>query len=330
MRNLILLLLCAAPLHAQDAPDTAAIMREAERLFGERKYEEARQRYEAAATAAQTAGETETQTEATAQVARMYALGQNLEKGREWLAKAKELAKPEQKLGWSRYLGVRGRFEWQDEKDNPKATKTFIEQYDYCMKHELFARALDAAHMVAITGDEKQKIDWALKGIKAAEGAGNKGALAILWNNLGWTYDERNEVELAFDALEKAHKYHHEVSDDHRKLVADFGLAHAYRRVGKLDEARKRLDEAVSKARQRYQDQPQDKERTEWMGWAHKYSADLLADEGKPAEALDEYRKARPLLVKAGIRNWWPEGLKQIDDRIKELAKPPRDAPKGE
>ncbi len=330
MRILILLLLCAAPLLAQDAPDTATIMREAEKLFGERKYEEARQRYEAAATAAQTAGESETQTEATAQVARMYALGQNFEKGREWLAKAKELAKPEQKLGWSRYLGVRGRFEWQDEKDNPKATKTFVEQYDFCMKHELFSRALDAAHMVGITGTEKQKEEWALKAIKAAESAGDTGWLAVLWNNLGWAYDERGEVEKAFVALLKARKYHHASNDEHRKLVADFGVAHAYRRIGMLEEARTWLAEAFDKAKARHDEKPEDKDRIEWMGWGHKYFGDLLVDEGKPVEAIARYKQSKPLLVKAGIEKWWPEGLKEIDDKIKRLEKENAEPAKGE
>jgi tetratricopeptide (TPR) repeat protein len=312
-------------------PEASSLLRDGDKLFAERKYEEARLKYEAAAKAAESAGESEPQTEATAQVARMYALAQNFEKGREWLAMAGELANPERKLGWSRYLGVRGRYEWQDEKDNAKATKTFIEMYDYCMENELFSRALDAAHMVGITGDEKRKEEWALKAIQAAEKSNDTGWLAVLWNNLGWMYDERAngkkgdeqkaDLEKALDALVKARKFHHMGGDAHRMLVADFGVAHAYRRVGNLTEARTLLTEAFEKAKARHAEDPKDKDRNEWLGWGHKYLGDLLVDEGKPDEALEHYRRSKPFLVEAGIENWWPEGLKEIEDKIKRLEK---------
>jgi tetratricopeptide (TPR) repeat protein len=261
----------------------------------------------------------------------MYSVLQDFDNGRKWLEMAKTLAKPEQKLGWSRYPGVRGRFEWQDEKDNAKATRTFIELYNYCMKNDLFSRALDAAHMVAITGDEKQKVEWALKGIKAAEKAGDSGTLAMLWNNLGWEYDEKGEVEKSFVALLKARKYHQQVGNDHSKLVADFAVAHAYRRNGMLEEAREWLTAAFNKAKARYDEDPKDKDRIEWLGWGHKYFGDLLMDEGNSEDAaLTRYKQALQLLEETGLEKWWPEEHKELKAKIDRLTKENRESPKRE
>lgn len=324
MRTLALAisLLLLAPLCAQEAKlNPADSLTQGDLHFAKREYDKARPHYETAANAAIEQGSNEIATEALAQVARCCSIAKDFPEGRKWLEKAAARAKDTEPKGWSRYLGVRGRFEWQDEKDNAKARKTFIEMHDYCVKHELHSRALDAAHMVAIVGTPQDQEEWALKAIKAAEKANEKAWLAVLWNNLGWSYDEKNEVEKAFVALLKARKYHYETGTDHNKLVADFSLGHAYRRIGMIDEARKTLTEAQAWAIKRHEEDKTDKERMEWVGWGHKYMADLLADEGKNKEALAGYKECRPWLVKADIEKWWPEGLKEIDAKIAKLEK---------
>jgi len=320
--SLMFVLLLVAPLYAQENKiNPVDSLAQGDVLFAAREYEKARTHYETAANAAIEQGNNEIATEALAQVARLCSIAKDFEEGRKWLEKAKQRAKEAETKGWSRYLGVRGRFEWQDEKDNAKAKKTFVEMHDFCVKHALHSRALDAAHMVAIVGTPADQEEWALKAIAAAEKANEKGWLAVLWNNLGWSYDEKNEVEKAFVALLKARKYHYETGSDHNKLVADFSLGHAYRRIGMLEEARKTLTVAHQWAIKRHEEDKQDKERGEWVGWGHKYLADLLVDEGKPADALKAYKECRPWLVKADIEKWWPEGLKEIDDKIARLEK---------
>lgn len=301
-------------------------LEQGDEAFGAREYESAREHYESAATLAEQEGNNSNYTEACAQVARMHSIAGEFEKGRPWLKRAKEAASEDEPKGWSRYLGVRGRFEWQDQKDNEKARRTFIEMYEYCRKHELFRRELDAAHMVAIVAPKDEQIAWSLKAIDAAEKADDQGWLAVLWNNLGWTYDENDMVEKSLVALINAQKYHYADGSAHSRLVADFGVAHALRRNGKLVAAREMLADARERAGERHRDEPENAERGEWVGWGHKYEGDLLMDEGKPGEALEHYRKARPYLVEAGIENWWPEGLKELDDRIAEL----EDADEGE
>jgi hypothetical protein len=40
--------------------------------------------------------------------------------GRPWIERAAKHATTDEPKGWSRFLGVRGRFEWQDQKDNAR------------------------------------------------------------------------------------------------------------------------------------------------------------------------------------------------------------------
>lgn len=287
--------------------------------FAQNEYDEARKLYEEAATSAAAAGNVSVEVEALAQVARMYAIQDDYDQGRRWLEKSKSLASPDDPEGWSRYLGVRGRFEWQDEKDNDKAKATFVEMYEYCGEHELFSRQLDAAHMVAIVAPPAEQVEWALNAIHAAENAGQKGWLAVLWNNLGWTYEEQGEYEKMLDALVKARKYHHEVGNDHSKLVADFGVGRAYWRNGRLSEAREWIEAAFETAKQRHIEDPEDLEKGEWVGWGNIYLADILIDEGDPAEAHKLFREGRPYIVKAGIEDWWPEELQRLDAKYTAL-----------
>jgi tetratricopeptide (TPR) repeat protein len=297
----------------------AAQLQDADELFSQREYDAARVEYEKAAKMAAEDGDNSTLTEAEAQVARCYGIQSKFEEGRPWLAKSKSHATDTQPHGWSRYLGVRGRFEWQDEKNTEKAKATFIEMYDYCRKHELFSRELDAAHMVAIVAPPAEQVEWALKAVAAAEKGNETGWLAVLWNNLGWTYEEGGSFDKMLDALVKARKYHYEAGNEHTKLVADFGVARAHWRNGNLEEAHKWLADATARALERHKADPGDTEKGEWVGWGHAYLGDILQSEGKPAEALAEFKAARPYLVASGIENWWPEGLKEIDDKIAKL-----------
>ena len=299
-------------------------LKEADDLFGSRNYADAKDVYLEAAELALKDDDNSTRTEALAQIARMHMRLQSPAEGLTFLKEAGDIALRTEQRGWSRYLGVRGRYEWLLEKDFDKAKATFKEYYEFCRAFDdkvMLNRTIDAAHMLAIVGTDDEKIEWSLKTIEAAENADEIGWLGPLWNNLGWTYDERDETEKALEALTNAQKYHYMGESDHAKMVADFGVAHALRRVGKLEEARKLLDKTMSWADERLMHTPEGNDELEWMGWGHVNNGDLLQDEGKPAEALAEYEKGRPYLIKAGIENWGKDWLKKVDDKIANLSK---------
>lgn len=316
----LLLGACASTGAGKPDPAPPSALAEGDKLFAGRKYNDARAKYEDAANSALAEGDASSVVEAQAQVARTYGIQGKFDEGRPWLSKAATMAHEDMPLGWSRYLGVRGRFEWQDQKDNARAKATFIQMYDYCVKHKLRSRALDAAHMVAIVGTKADQEEWALKAIAEADASGETGWLASLWNNLGWHYDEENRTDKALIALQNARTWHYKTGNEFTQMVADFYVAHALRRTGKLKEAREMLISAFARAKTRYAADETDKESGEWVGWGHKYLGDLMVDEGNKAEALLEYKAARHFLVAADIEKWGPEFLKALDDKIAALS----------
>ncbi len=156
---------------------SAELLQKGDDLFSDRKPEEASEIYLEAVDAASDEKDNSNLVEAYSQVARCYLSTKRKEEGREWLARAAEVATDQEPEGWSRYLGVRGRYEWQDAAEEakavspeaPKAAGTFKEMYQFCMANDLFNRAVDAANMMTITGEMGERIEWGTRGIEAAE-----------------------------------------------------------------------------------------------------------------------------------------------------------------
>lgn len=282
----------------------------ADNRFRSGKYAEATKLYTDLATRSAKEGDDVVMVQALAMTARGHLKGSNTTKGLAWLQRAEKLATKDEPLGWSRYVGVRGRFEWKSG-DKAKATATFYQMYDYCIQHDLFSRAIDAAHMVAITGTPEEQIEWAYKGIKAAKLGNEEGWLGPLWNNLGATYWEKAENSdsaQAFNlkALEcylNAREYHWKMGSEKSKLIADWAVGSAYRRVGDYEKAGGWL-RAVMAWSERLYALDSEPDTGEWIGWAS-YDLGLMSQEqGNHSDALTLLRTARDYLGKADMPKW--------------------------
>ncbi len=269
---------------------------EADDLFAQRKYDEALEHYRAC-------GET---VEALAQVARCLSLTKRLDEGRGWLERASTLATANEPQGWSRYLGVRGIFE-RDSGDKAKAKATFEEMHAYCVNKELWRRAVDAIHHIAIVVPPDEQPRWALLGIAAAGKLKDDGWLGVLWNNLGATYEDLKQYDKMLDAYTKARRFHVKANNP-RPYVADWTLGHAYRLLGQMAEAQDWLEKSLTGA--------QEKSDKEWIGWSRKDLAETLTGPLDKPKRIAMLTEARALLVECGIGNWSPEGLKQIDQSL--------------
>jgi tetratricopeptide (TPR) repeat protein len=192
--------------------------------------------------------------------------------------------------------------------------------YEYCVAKKLHKRAVDAVHHVAIVAAPEEQPDWAMKGIAEAEKLKDDGWLAVLWNNLGATYEDLKKPEKALEAYLKARDYHHKGADEQRKLAADWAVAHAQRLCGRHQAAREGLEKALAWAEKRHAKAP-DAETIEWVGWCKKDLGESIAALGDKPKGLAMLKEARVALVEAGIEKWWPEGLKQVDDAIEKLSK---------
>jgi len=298
----------------------------ADSLFQVGDFEKAMTGYEEAAMAAEKANSKDVLTEAYSQIARCHLKLERLDSGKEWLARAGKIADKKQATGWSRFLGVRGRFEWREaasETHEPapvvdKAATTFREMYAYCMLHDLHERAIDAANMLSIVGPPSEKIDWGLKGIKAAEDGALESWLGPLWNNLGWNYDEIGEYDRALEALKKAREYHYKSERAIPRLVADWSVCVQLRKTGQIDSARAIMVGVLSKAESLYADQPTS-EHSEWVGLSHREMGEIELASAGDKKALEAFRKAKAKLEEAGMADWDAKGFGELADKIKSL-----------
>jgi tetratricopeptide (TPR) repeat protein len=293
---------------------SAALLREADALFGARKYDEALDRYRRCSEEAAKDGNRVAQVEALAQVARCHSIRGKLDEGRPWLERAEKLASSEEPAGWSRCLGVRGIFQ-RESGDKAKAKSTFEEMHRYCVEKQLFKRAIDAIHHLAILVPPEEQPAWALKGIAAAEQLKDDASLAVLWNNLGATYEDLKQFDKMVEAYLKAREYHHRTGGALQKMIADWAVGHGYRLAGKVDDAETWLRKALPQARDLHAKEPRP-DTVEWVGWCQKDLGEVLLTRGQKAAALDLLKAARTSLVEAGIDKSWPEGFKPVDDAL--------------
>jgi len=283
------------------------ILKRADSVFNSREYEKSREIYLEAADAASEANDNAVLTQAYAQVARTYSITGNNEEAVSWLEKAEKFASPEEPSGWSRYLGVRGRIERHTGKDS-LATSTFEEMYHYCSEKGLHERAIDAAHMLAITGDYEHQIKWAKKAIAEAEKGDIGRWLGPLWNNLGATYEDMHEYAEALSAYRNARDYHYEYGNEMNRLIADWAVAHALRLNRQYDEAESKLDSILTWAKRI--------DAGEFTGWSYNDLGEIAMAREDYDKAFEYLTQAREQLKEAGMPDWAPEMYQELLDKI--------------
>ncbi|RME25133.1 MAG: tetratricopeptide repeat protein, partial [Candidatus Zixiibacteriota bacterium] len=210
--------------HTMETPARSAdsVLSEADTLFRQNDLTAAFTAYEEAYTLARAEFNRSVEVEALSQLARVELRRGNKDAGRQWLAKAGERADEVDPMGWSRYLGVKGRFEWQDN-TLTAARATFEQMYEYCVANALWSRAVDAAHMVAIVAEPfEDQVRWGRRGIEMAEKAEAESWLGPLWNNLAGSYFDHGDYDSALACYQRAREYHWRFSGETGKLFADY------------------------------------------------------------------------------------------------------------
>ena len=287
------------------------LLGQADSLFKVKKYTEAFAAYQTTLDTARDEFNYSIETEALSQIARCLLIAGKKNEGREYLAKAELKAVITDPMGWSRYLGVKGRFEWKSD-SLPAARETFSDMYNFCSENNLWGRMIDAANMMAIIADNfEAQVDWGRKGIEAAETGGEEHWLGPLWNNLGSTYYDNKQNDSALECYVKAREYHWRFSDETAKLFADYHVGMVNRMLGNFAEAKSWLRPVLAWA--------------ERLG-NHSAIAQSLEDlgeidiaEGNEQEGLESLKQAREEYKAAGYDTNVPEILKSINARIAKL-----------
>ena len=283
----------------------------ADDVFQTRDYAAARDKYLEVLELAREEFHRSVETEALAQVARMNLILGDKEAGRQWLDQAAEKANESDALGWSRFLGVRGRFEWKDD-DLPTARATFEQMYRYCQENELWGRAIDAAHMIAIVAETpEEQIEWGRMGIEAAEKGEIESWLGPLWNNLAITYHDEKQFDSALSCFLKAREYHWRHSGEMGKLYADYHVGMTYRHLGRFDEAAQWLRPVLAWA-ERVEDHGA-------IGQACEDLGEIAIAQGRADEGKALLTRARNEYKAAGYDQSWTEVWEHINQRLDEL-----------
>ncbi|MFH1701123.1 MAG: hypothetical protein ABIE07_11105 [Candidatus Zixiibacteriota bacterium] len=292
--------------------DAQQILKQADEIFKSRKYEESRDYYLKVLDEAEKTNNLSDQTEALAMIARTYLILDDITSGYPWLEKAKKAADFDQPLGWSRFMGVKGRFLWKEEKLD-EATVIFENMYDYCSERKLHDRAIDAAHMVAITGDQETQVIWAYKAINEAEAGGLESWLGPLWNNLGATLEEMERFYESLEAYLKARNYHYKHGNDFNKAIADWAVGHAYVNIGDIENASKWINPVLDKFIAM--------DEGEFIGFTYREMGEIELAKENFSQAHDYFVRAEEKLKEVKMPKWNPDGYQKILNRIDETQK---------
>jgi tetratricopeptide (TPR) repeat protein len=154
---------------------------------------------------------------------------------------------------------------------------------------ELFV-AVDAAHMAALAAPDPEGFSaWTQRGIELAENADPSVRywLGSLLNNLGWHHFEAGDHEQALAAFERGlEERERDPGNPEPIALARYAVAKTLRELGRPEEARSQLEQAVAWADA--QGQPD--------GWYHEELALTYAALGRDDDASAQARLALPLL----------------------------------
>lgn len=109
--------------------------------------------------------------------------------------------------------------------------------------------AIDAAHMLGIAAPAGDRLDWNLKALAMTEQAGDirsKRWLGPLYNNIGYTFQERGDFANALVYYRKALPAYETRGEPGPVRIAKWMIARAQRSLGELDAAEKAQRELLA------------------------------------------------------------------------------------
>lgn len=241
------------------------------------------------------------------QIARTFSLERQFDKAHEILDKL------EPKINQApvvhvRYLLERGRtFNSNNQKE--KANEHFLKAWDAANKAKIDGLAVDAAHMVAIAyADPEKQLEWNLKALDLAQRSSDEHArqwLASLYNNIGWTYHDKNNFEKALELFQKGLELRIEQKAPEMTItIAKWTVARALRSLNRIDDALT-IQEEIYQA---------SKVSNNYDGYNLEELGELYLKKGDEPKAKDFFQHAYKELSKD---SWFVENEKVRLERLK-------------
>jgi tetratricopeptide (TPR) repeat protein len=173
------------------------------------------------------------------QIARAQGLQGEFEAAHATLDKAEKLVRDDMPIAQARCLLERGRVLNSSGRADA-ARPVFLEAWVLSKQTGLDAHAVDAAHMLAIVGDDDESLAWNMKALELAAASTNPRARrwrGSLHNNIGWTYHARGEYDTALEHFQEALAARREEGDAKRTRIARWCVARCLRSLGRVKEA---------------------------------------------------------------------------------------------
>lgn len=226
------------------------------------------------------------------QLARSRGLQRKFEEAHKTLDEAEKLLEEtDDKLPLIRYLLERGRV-YNSSGNKEKATGFFHRAWDEGLKAREDGYAVDAAHMIAITSQPDEALEWNLKAMKFAESSDNENAkkwLGSLYNNIGWTYHSKKDYQKALEYFERYLKWNIDKKNKELERIAKWSIAKTKRYLNKTDESLKLQMEILNEL---------EENKIEKDGYVFEEIAECLLVLNKEKESKDYFKKAYELLSK--------------------------------
>jgi len=202
-----------------------------------------------------------------------------------------------------RYLLERGRA-FNSSHQPEKAVPLFERAAELGRRISADFYTVDALHMLGIAAPEDDRLRWNRAAMDAANASSDeraRGWMGSLSNNMGWTYVDQGDYEVALNMFRQAEEGWEEQGKDDLVRVARWSQGKALRLLGRVEEAL-----AVQR----------ELEKDELTGFTAEEIAECLL-------ALDQPSKAKPYFQKAYDElsqiNWVAEDTDRIE-RLKQYA----------
>ncbi len=173
------------------------------------------------------------------QIARTQGIQQKFNEAHATLDEVKPLITDEMIVPKIRYYLERGRaYNSSGKKEN--ASEQFHLALKLATKHGHDYYAVDAAHMLGISEQEKAQLQWNLKAIKMAENSNDSKArkwLGPLYNNTGWSYHDMGQYDEALVLFKKSLTWREEQNDPQGTFIAKWTIGRTYRSLNRIDDA---------------------------------------------------------------------------------------------
>lgn len=196
-------------------------------------------RFRAILPDARRAGDADYLAQLLTQIARAEGLQMKFDEAGRTLGEAEAILTEREPVGRVRLLLERGRV--LNSSKRPEESKPyFVKAWDLARSVRADGFAVDAAHMLGIVEPGDSSVTWNRTAIEYAEKSADPKArrwLGSLYNNLGWTYHEKGELETALDLFQKALTERVAEGKPGRIHHARWCVARALRSLGRFQEA---------------------------------------------------------------------------------------------